>query len=209
MTQPDKSSETSATDKPIKKGLQLSFASKLGITLCLLFTLTAIAYIYIDFSSKIPTAKWRDRSIELPWETDGFTIERISTYWQDSSNHERMKLRAAYYPISTIELGAINSKGVLMVDILNSQQVKVGDTVTLHFTPEGFVPIDNENMQAQGKKAIFHIYDGLKTKEDFTLYNIDHNADLWCVEVNYRLEGDKETKKLHRHSIHPVTEAQD
>ncbi len=154
------------------------------------------ALIWLCPYSSLTTSTWRQTNDGLPWEMDGVTVKHVNGHWQSAGDNERMRLRAAYYPVAEIELGSGDGSGVLYARFHNSHGHPVGDSLPLPYKNGAFVPRDEINIKASGSKATVFIEQGYETAVDFRQHVLDEKTPLWSVHFRCRPEGEPEPVRL-------------
>ncbi len=137
----------------------------------------------------LPTASGRMANASLPWERGPVTIEELTGCWRSSKGNARMELRAAYYPAATITLGEVQGNGMLYVRFTDSNGRQMGDILSLPYRDGAFVPRNELNIHAEGRKAEVHIEAGLNSKDELTLMQLNENLPLWRVALACLPEG--------------------
>ncbi len=178
-----------------------SFLKRFGVgnlvgTLIFGALMLAAALIWLLPYSTLPTASWREVNDNLPWEKDGLCLEEVRGCWLSSSGHERMALRAACYPVAELELGEAEGSGMLYVRFIDSNGRQAGDTIALSYSKGQFLPRQEVNIQAEGKKARVFVETGYDEEGAFRLHQLDESIPLWRVSVFCRPEGTQDMQPM-------------
>ncbi len=138
---------------------------------------------------KLPTATWREANNTLPWQNAGLVVDDLRAFWRSSKGHERMELRAAYYPVAKLQLGECEGSGMLYVRFTDSSGRQAGDILSLRYRDGAFVPQVSTNINAAGKEAELHVETGFSDRDYFTLHRLKQHEPLWRVTVACMPDG--------------------
>lgn len=145
----------------------------------------------------LPTSHWRESHTEFPWEGSGVCISKIECHWQNSKGHERMELRAAFYPSAVITLrDKITGEGNLIVRFLDANASPCGQSIYLPYNEKGFVFKEDLNILAMDKEAAIHLEAGFRTGDEFYNHALAEEQPLWKVSIWNRPVGADEEEFL-------------
>ena len=143
------------------------------------------AYVY----RHVPTSDWRVSRIDTPWRATGVEVEEAEAFWRNSAGHARMELRAAYYPVIRLKLGACEGSGNLIIRFADASGVQMGEMVSIAYSKGAFHPSRDTNVHTEGNMAEAYIETGFPAADDFLVHKFTESAPLWRVYVLNRPSG--------------------
>lgn len=172
--------------------------------LMLAFLITGMV-LYRD----LPTSHWRESNTDFPWEGSGICISNVECHWQNSKGHERMELRAAFYPSAVITLqNKVTGKGNLIVRFLNANASPCGQSIYLPYNEKGFIFKEDLNILAMDKEATLHLESGFRTENEFYNHALAEEQPLWKVSIWNRPDGADEDEFMGYITIPATDKAQ-
>ncbi len=176
---------------------KLSKASIMGLSIFGGIMLLIAIFTITSFYQNVPNVKQRVHDANLPWETNDIEVEEAKATWKSSQGNARLELRVAYYPQLELNLAMAKGSGLMYVDFVNSQDQRVGSTIVLTYTVEGFARNSaSENIQIKGKSAIVNVEGGFASKDEYTIHRNSETEALWTAHVSYKPDTSEEVIKL-------------
>ncbi len=188
-----------------------SFVKRIGLTnlICMVMfcgmvvvVLGALLYTY----RSIPLSDWREYSSELPMSGNGIEIEELQAEWKSSAGNKRLELRTAYYPQLKIKLGKGNGSGIIFAKFINSRRAEQGAPAAVHYRDGNFLPVNDYNIQAEGKNALIILEKGFTQADTYKLHQLNENEPLWRVQIFQRSSDNYTTYYLGDCTISPSAE---
>lgn len=167
-----------------------------------LVVLAAVAYTYRN----IPTAHWRESGDKLPLKAVDLSVDDFKARWNNSKGNERLELRTKYYPSVNITLGEGSGSGMLLVKFVDKRNEQHGAVTAIPYKDGQFVPQNDFNLKAEGKKAELLLEHGFNDTNEYRLHQLTEEEPLWRAQLFQRPLGAQQTFYLGYTTISPIAE---
>lgn len=184
--------ETDRTDAVPAKSL----ASKIWGTIAALMALALLAGAGWMYSQINATNNREFSSSPFPWTVGDVTVANVTAWWKSAEGDARMEMRAGYYPVARIRLGACTGSGMMTVTFHDELNRQVGEAIHMPYRDGQFTKRDENWVRAEGSLATCRVEAGYENKQALELIQIQPEMPLWRVKVIYRADGDRTAHRL-------------
>ena len=164
--------------------------------LSLLLLIGAGIYFW-SLVNKAPYAEWRNAFQPLPWKHEGVVISKAEAVWKNSKGDERMELRSFCFPSARIKLDEAQGEGLISIRFFDNSGAQIGDRSNIPYKDGSFTARNTPSVQINGNEVIVRLEDGYKTRDLYTLHQVDMNEPYWRVEVECIPQGQERAHMGH------------